>query len=106
MSDEHAFKDAINCIAYYGITNGTGDGSTYSPNDDVTRAEMAVFIARAAKVAGVDVGMGSGGFSDIGDTWQEAQDAINGLASSGMIDSGGASSGPTTRSPGPRWLRS
>ncbi|MYB27776.1 MAG: S-layer homology domain-containing protein [Acidimicrobiaceae bacterium] len=89
VSDMHAFKDAINCIAYYGITNGTGDGSTYSPNQDVTRAEMAVFIARAAGVAGVDVGMGSGGFSDIGDVWQEAQDAINALAGNGMIPSGG-----------------
>ena len=89
VSDEHAFGDAINCIAYYGITNGTGDGSTFSPNDDVTRAEMAVFIARAAGVAGVNVGSGSGGFDDIGDVWQEAQDAINGLASSGMISSGG-----------------
>ena len=43
--------DAINCIAYYGITQGTGDGSTYSPEQDVTRAQMAVFIARAAVVA-------------------------------------------------------
>ena len=89
VADAHAFKNAINCIAYYGITNGTGDGSTYSPNQDVTRAEMAVFIARAAGVAGVDVGMGSGGFSDIGDVWQEAQDAINALAGNGMIPSGG-----------------
>ena len=89
VSDDHAFGDAINCVAYYGITNGTGDGSTYSPNQDVTRAQMAVFIARSAGVAGVDVGSGSGGFSDIGDTWQEAQDAINGLASSGMIPKGG-----------------
>ena len=48
VSDDHAFGDAINCVAYYGITNGTGDGSAYSPNQDVTRAEMAVFIARAA----------------------------------------------------------
>ena len=89
VSDMHAFKDAINCIAYYGITNGTGDGSTYSPNQDVTRAEMAVFIARAAGAAGVDLKSGSGGFSDIGDVWQEAQDAINGLAASGMIADGG-----------------
>ena len=87
--DDHAFGDAINCVAYYGITNGTGDGSTYSPNQDVTRAQMALFIARAAGVAGVDVGSGSGGFSDIGDIWQEAQDAINGLASMGMIPDGG-----------------
>ena len=88
VSDDHAFGDAINCVAYYGITNGTGDGSTYSPNDEVTRAQMAVFIARAAGAAGVDVASGSGGFDDIGDIWQEAQDAINGLASSGMIAKG------------------
>ena len=50
---------------------------------------MAVFIARAAEVAGVSLGSGSGGYSDIGDIWQEAQDAINGLASKGMIPSGG-----------------
>ena len=91
VSDEHAFRDAINCIAYYGITNGTGDGSTYSPNQDVTRAEMAVFIARSAEVAGVDLGDAMGDeFTDIGDTWGEAQDAINQLASKGMISSGGA----------------
>ena len=91
VSDMHAFKDAINCIAYYGITNGTGDGSTYSPNQDVTRAEMAVFIARAAGAAGVDLGDAmSAGFTDIGDVWAEAQDAINRLASKGVIASGGA----------------
>ena len=88
--DEHAFKDGINCIAYYGITNGTGDGGTFSPNRDVTRAEMAVFIARAAGVAGVDLGDATDeGFTDIGDIWQEAQDAINSLASKGMIPAGG-----------------
>ena len=90
VSDDHAFQDAINCVAYYGITNGTGDGATYSPNDNVTRAEMAVFIARAAEKAGVELKSGSGGFSDIGGVWQEAQDAINGLAASGMIADGGA----------------
>ena len=89
VSDDHSHVDAINCVAYYGITNGTGDGSTYSPNDEVTRAQMAVFIAHAAGAAGVDLGDGSGGFDDIGDIWQEAQDAINGLASSGMIAKGG-----------------
>ena len=90
VSEEHAFGDAINCIAYYGVTNGTGDGSTFSPNADVTRAQMAVFIARAAEAAGVDLGAaGSDEFGDIGDVWQEAQDAINQLASEGMIPSGG-----------------
>ena len=90
VSDEHAFQEAINCLAYYGITAGTGDGSTYSPNDDVTRAQMAVFIARAATAAGVDLGSGSGGFTDIGGVWSEAQDAINQLAAKAMIPAGGA----------------
>ena len=91
VSAGHVFGDAINCIAHYGITHGTGDGSTYSPERDVARAEMAVFIARAAVVAGVDLGpVGDAGFDDLADTWGEAQDAINRLASKGMIPSGGA----------------
>ena len=90
VSERHAFQEAINCIAYYGITNGTGDGSTYSPNDDVTRAEMAVFIGRAATAAGVDLGSGGGGFTDIDNVWSEAQDMINQLAAKGMIPAGGA----------------
>ena len=90
VSDDHAFGDAIDCVAYYGITNGTGDGSTYSPNDDVSRAEMAVFIARSAVVAGVDLGDAMGDeFDDLDGIWQEAQDAINQLASKGIIDGGG-----------------
>ena len=89
VSDMHAFRDAINCIGYYGITNGTGDGSTFSPNDDVTRAEMAVFLARAAGAAGVDLGDAmDAGFDDIGDTWAEAQDAINQLADKGILPKG------------------
>ena len=106
VSEGHVFRPAINCIAYYGITKGTGDGTMYSPNQDVTRAEMAVFVARAADAAGVDLGEANAvGFSDLGDTWREAQDAINRLASKGIVPSG-ALSGPTTRSPGPRWRRS
>lgn len=91
VPSRHAFAAAINCVAYYGITSGTGDGTTYSPNQDVTRAQMAVFIVRAAGKAGVDLGdVGADRFSDISDTWGEARDAINRLASEGMIPSGGA----------------
>ncbi len=91
VSQGHAFRSAINCIAYYGITRGTGDGATYSPERDVTRAQMAVFIARAAGVAGVDLAAaGDDRFDDIDDTWAEAADAINRLASAGIIPSGGA----------------
>ena len=90
VSASHVFAEAIKCIAYYEITQGTGDGTTYSPSRDVTRAQMAVFIARAAEKAGVDLGdAGQDRFSDIDDTWQEARDAINQLASDGIIPSGG-----------------
>lgn len=91
VSQGHVFRDAINCVAYYGITQGTGDGSTYSPEQDVTRAEMAVFIARAAEVAGTDLGpVSDAGFDDIAGAWGEAQDAINRLALKEMIPLGGA----------------
>ena len=91
VSAGHVFRDAINCIAYYEITKGTGDGSTYSPEQDVTRAQMAVLIARTAQVAGVDLSDArAAGFSDIDATWQEAQDAINRLANKRMIPTGGA----------------
>ena len=86
VSERHVFRDAINCIAYYGITLGTGDGSRFSPNRAVTRAQMAVFMARAAEIAGVDLGEADdAGFGDIEGVWQEAQDAINRLANKEMI---------------------
>lgn len=91
VSAGHAFRGAISCVAYYGITRGTGDGSTYSPEQDVTRAQMAVFVARAAEAAGVGLGAArDAGFTDIAGAWEEAQDAINRLAAEGMIPSGGA----------------
>ena len=37
VSDDHIFHDAINCLAHYGVTIGSGDGSTYSPDEPVKR---------------------------------------------------------------------
>ncbi|MDE0369868.1 MAG: S-layer homology domain-containing protein [bacterium] len=86
VSDMHSFKDAINCIAYYGITKGSGDGSTFSPNDTVSRWEMALFMARAAGPAGMTLSMAADqGFADIGDAPAEAHDAINQLAAAGIM---------------------
>ena len=51
---EHTFKVAINCLAYYGITAGTGDGTTFSPDAAVTGAQMATFMQRTAQLVGVD----------------------------------------------------
>ena len=90
VSAGHVFGEAISCIAYYEVTRGTGDGTGFSPGRDVTRAEMAVFVARAAEVAGVSLSGGDGGFDDIGETWPEARDAINALAAGGIIAAGGS----------------
>ena len=38
---------AINCIAYYGITKGKGDGS-YAPREDVSAFQMGYFVRRTA----------------------------------------------------------
>ncbi len=60
------FDDAVNCLAYYTVTTGTTP-TTYGPADDVTRAQMAVFLYRMAGVAGVvlDSTPPDAGFTDI-----------------------------------------
>lgn len=54
-SSTHA--DAANCLAHYGISMGTGDGDTFSPDRAVTRLQMARFLARATGPAGIDTMM-------------------------------------------------
>jgi hypothetical protein len=44
--DDSIFEDDINAIAAAGITVGTS-ATEFSPNDPVTRAQMATFLARA-----------------------------------------------------------
>ena len=100
VPEGHIFRDAINCLAYHGITVGTGDGTTFSPSRDVTRWQMALFVARAMKAAGVDLGaVVDAGFTDIGDAPAVSQDAINQLAANGVIPEAGTyrPNDPTTR---------
>ena len=90
VPEGHIFRDAINCLAYHGITVGTGDGTTFSPSRDVTRWQMALFIARAMKAAGVDLGaVVDAGFTDIGDAPAVSRDAINQLAANGVVPEAG-----------------
>ena len=90
VPEGHIFRDAINCLAYHGITVGTGDGTTFSPSRDVTRWQMALFVARAMKAAGVDLGaVVDAGFTDIGDAPAVSRDAINQLAANGVVPEAG-----------------
>ena len=65
VSEGHAFRDAINCLAYYGVTIGYEDG-TFKPNDDIARAEMVLFMERAAAIAGADAAKVVGTFATTG----------------------------------------
>ncbi|MYB66867.1 MAG: hypothetical protein F4X75_00005, partial [Gemmatimonadetes bacterium] len=78
----HTNAGDIDCIAYYTITKGTGDGSTYSPSMSVTREQMALFLTRLAEVVDIDVAADppDAGFTDIGELSAESQTAINQLA--------------------------
>ena len=53
VSEGHAFRADINCLAYYGVTIGYGDGN-FGPNNDVSNEEMILFMERAAGIAGAD----------------------------------------------------
>ena len=71
LTGDDAFDDAINCLAYYKITAGTGDGTTYSPGDAVTRWQMDLFMRAAARVAAVDADDVVGTYATDGDASDE-----------------------------------
>jgi len=74
----------VDCIKYYGITKGTTD-TTYSPQDTVTRWQMALFLTRMATRAGVTLPSGTDqGFSDISGKSTEIQTAINQIRQLGI----------------------
>ena len=73
-------EDAINCLAHYGITIGTSRGQ-FSPRDGIARAQMALFLIRAAGPVGIELPEPSDqGFRDIDRYPRYFQDAINQLA--------------------------
>ena len=65
VSEMHYFRGAINCLAYYGVTIGYGDG-TFRPNADVSNEEMILFMERSAAVAGADADAVVGDFAMTG----------------------------------------
>ena len=53
VAEDNVHADAIDCIAYYGVTVGKGDG-TYAPSENVTAFQMGLFVGRAADLMGAD----------------------------------------------------
>ena len=85
VPDNHVFHESINCLAHYGITIGTGDGSTFSPDTPVTRWQMMLFLARALEPAGINLSRARAqNFTDLGNLNDEARDAIDLLVTNGI----------------------
>ena len=78
----------IERMAELGVTQGCGDGTGFCPDGVVSRAQMAVFLARAFGLpAGADPG-----FADVaGDAWYVA--AVSSLLASGITEGCGDGTG-------------
>ena len=80
----------INCLAYYGITIGK-TLTTFDPNSNVTRSEMALFLHRSAKLIGLDLMGGDmmADYGDISELGEDRQNAITALARNGILSGRG-----------------
>ena len=58
-----------------GITNGTGDGTTFSPNSPVTREQLAIFLYRAMGEPGKT---GAGAYYDDALRWANGKSLLDG----------------------------
>ena len=88
-------EEAIDCLGYYGITLGTTP-ERFSPNQPITRWQMALFLVRAAVPAGIDLPEPSDqGFEDLDRMAPFIRDAINQVAALGIT----RGTSPTTFSP-------
>jgi len=75
---------SVDCVKYYNITKGT-TATTYSPQDEVTRWQMALFLTRMVTASGATLPSGTAqGFSDISNYSSEIKIAINQLKQLGI----------------------
>lgn len=85
--DGNLHEAAIDCVIWYAISTGTS-ATTYEPDVDVTREQMAAFLARLITLSGGTLMADApDAFSD--DEQSFAEDAINQLAAAGVIDGKG-----------------
>ena len=87
VNDGTTHQYAIDCVAWWEVAQGTGDGR-YEPNASVRRDQMATFIANAVRAAGYTLPSAPPDhFSDDDGTTHEA--AINALAEAGLVNGTG-----------------
>jgi hypothetical protein len=78
-------QDAINQLAQLGITQGTGNG-TFSPDEAISRWEMALFLIRFVATIGVTMPDAAepAGFTDLSSLDAETISAIDFLVELGI----------------------
>jgi hypothetical protein len=92
VPETNTFDDEIECLKGYGFTEGTGDGTTYTPNGHTRRWQMVQFVARLAQEADEQVDAfelpeaSDQGFNDIDTLEQRFQDNINIMAEIGVVE--------------------
>lgn len=80
-------EDAITCLNWYGIAQGTADG-TYGAGVAVTRAQLATFLVRVLDEAGIELPEGEeDAFSD--DDGNAHESNLNALAALGILNGAG-----------------
>ena len=84
------YKKPIAWAAANGVLNGTGD-TTFSPDDVITREQIAAIFYRYAQSKGLDMSMGDGwdlsksGYNDSGDIADYALSAMNWCFEKGIM---------------------
>ena len=81
----HTHAANIGCLVHFGITVGAGDGSYFDPGRGVDRWQMALFMTRAAELAGVTLPGGDQGFTDVGDLRSAIRAGVNAAAALGIM---------------------
>ena len=77
VSAGHPSAGDIDCIAYYGITNGTS-ATTFSPDRPVIREHMALLLVRFARLVGINLPpAGETPFEDLVDLKPLSREAIS-----------------------------
>ncbi len=81
-----SLESAVDCLSYYGIARGR-NGNLFAPGETVTRWQMALFLARAARLAGITLATAPAdqGFTDLDGLSDATRANVNRIAQAGVM---------------------
>lgn len=84
VSNVDWFSKAVQIAYTNGVVNGTS-ATTFSPNANITRQDMMVILANAAKATGKNLSTGNVSFGDADGIAAYAKDAVAKMTGSGVV---------------------